>query len=437
MALWYIPGEGLRDDSEEGAHIPEPGEMRLPSGEVIRWGIEGTRKLPEYSNRWQYGREQPTFQWSPEFAQSPKGVDGDFDYGPDLLARAAQARAGTLSGEARAQYDAMRQAALAVPMRDISTLRGDYRFFRDEDEDRARQLGPASPDLGAILLTIDDRIAQGTASPQERALSETYTRHAASQAFDANKPDPFNPLGDQFFGALGTLALGATGGLAAAPLAAGGAGLTTTLGSIGTLAGVAGTGAGVLGQALDEPWLRNVGLGLSAAGGLAGGIGGLANVASSGVNSLSDAARLAQSAGRITGALGRIPGADPLRQASRYLGLAGQLGQGASGAWDLLSGDAVSPQAVRSVLGGLGAASTLGRTFLGRGSGGAPTGSMAPRPTTAQRAPAPGPRPGQALMAGGPPVSTAPTAPTAGAWQSTVPLLMQLAQRAQARGTGF
>jgi hypothetical protein len=334
MALWHIPGQGIVNDAE--GNIPEPGSLTLPDGSEITWGIEGTQRLPEYSNRWQYSREQPTFQWSPEYARPPQGVDSNFDYGPRLLSLAAQARAGTLTGDARAEYDKMRQAALAVPTRDSSTLRGDYRFFRDEDEDWAQQLSPTSPDLGAILLTIDDKMAAGTATPQERELYSTYTQHAASQAFDANKPDPFNPLGDQFFGALGVLGLGATGGLAAAPLFAGGAGLATTLGSVGTLAGIAGTGASVLGQALDQPWLRNVGLGLGIAGGLAGGIGGLTNVVGSGINSVADAARLAQSAGRVTGALGRIPGASPLQQASRYLGLAGQLGQGVSGVQGLL-----------------------------------------------------------------------------------------------------
>jgi hypothetical protein len=250
--------------------------------------------------------------------------------------------------------------------------------------------------------------------------------------------DAFNPLGDQLFGALGVLGLGATGGLAAAPLFAGGAGLATTLGSLGTLSGIAGTGAGVLGQALDQPWLRNIGLGLGTVGGLAGGIGGLANVFSGGVKSLSDAARLAQSAGKITGALGRIPGADPLKQASQYLGLAGQLGHGASGVADLFGGDG---RALGSVLGGLGGLGTLGTTLLGRGSGGPPSGGMTPRPVTAPRAPA--------LMAGGMPRPlTVPPAPTLPAWQptapavvplaaqGTVPLLMQLARAAQARGVG-
>jgi hypothetical protein len=156
-------------------------------------------------------------------------------------------------------------------------------------------------------------------------------------------------------------------------------------------------------------------------------------VLGSGVHSLSDAARLAQSAGKVTGALGRIPGADPLKDVSRVLGLAGQLGQGASGAWDLLSGDG-GRGALSSVLGGLGGLGTLGTTLLGRGSGGPTSGGVTPRPVGAQRAPA--------LMAGGVPASTTvPPAPTAPAWQSpvplaaqgSVPLLMQLARAAQTR----
>ena len=87
-------------------------------------------------------------------------------------------------------------------------------------------------------------------------MAEQTYRSVVPQASDV-----FNPLGDQFFGALGTLALGATGGLAGGALAAGG-GLASTLGSLGTLAGTAGTGARVLGQATDQEWLQKLGMGL-------------------------------------------------------------------------------------------------------------------------------------------------------------------------------
>jgi hypothetical protein len=240
------------------------------------------------------------------------------------------------------QYQQWEQQARAIPTRDLGTLtagwQGEY-AGEQANPDWWTSLDPGSPDVGGVMLQLRDTLDAGTASPQERGLYQQVLAMANDWDYRASVPqasDAFNPLGDQFFGALGTLALGATGGLAAAPLAAGGASLATTLGSLGTLAGVAGTGAGVLGQATDQPWLRNLGLGLGIAGGLAGGIGGLTNVLGGGITSVGDAARLAQSAGKVTGALGRIPGADPLQQASRYLGLAGGLGQGASGVQGLL-----------------------------------------------------------------------------------------------------
>jgi hypothetical protein len=426
MALWHIPGQGIVDDAQEGISIPEPGEITLPSGEKITWGVQGTAKLPEFRNTWQYGRD--AFQWDPTNYGAGQGPSGSYNVGyiPQLIDMAATAELGPLTPLQQEQWEQMRAQALATPTRDISQLQAGY---PGEGGDLSRYLTPASPDAGAVMLTLRDKIMQGQASAQERGLYNTFLAQMREQDVRANVPqasDAFNPLGDQFFGALGVLGLGATGGLAAAPLFAGGAGLATTLGSLGTLSGIAGTGAGVLGQATDQPWLRNLGLGLGIAGGLAGGIGGLSNVLGSGVHSLSDAARLAQSAGKITGSLGRIPGADPLKQASRYLGLAGQLGQGASGAWDLFSGEG-DGGALRSVLGGLGAAGNLGSTFLRRGGGGPPPGTMAPRPVAAQRAPA--------LMAGGPPMRPQAQAPATGGmpWQSTVPLLMQLAQAAQGR----
>jgi hypothetical protein len=336
MALWHIPGQGIVDDSEEGANIPEPGSFTLPDGSQITWGIEGTQKLPEFRNTWQYGHDP--FQWDPQHYGAGQGPSGSYAVGyiPQLIGWSEAAEAGTLKPYEREQYDAMVQAARAIPHRDISQLQAGY---PGEGGDLSRYLTPASPDAGAVMLTLRDKIMGGQASEQERGLYTQFLRQMQEQDYRASVPqasDAFSLLGNDLFGPLATIAIGATGGLAAAPLFAGGAGLATTLGSVGTLAGIAGTGAGVLGQALDQPWLRNVGLGLGIAGGLAGGIGGLTNVLGSGINSVADAARLAQSAGRVTGALGRIPGASPLQQASRYLGLAGQLGQGVSGVQGLL-----------------------------------------------------------------------------------------------------
>jgi hypothetical protein len=351
MAKWFVPGQGIVDDQEEGAHIPEPGSITLPNGEKITWGIEGTQKIPEYRNKWHYG--DSAFQWDPQrrvmAGQIAETAPG---YLPMLLQGLTEFRQGPGAGATPGQrqlYEASaaewRKAvdqARAIPTRDISTLTAGWQGEREGDhanQDWWRSLDPLSPDVGPIMLSIRDKLDAGKATAQERELYRKVAGMAGDWNWRASVPqasDQFNPLGDNLLSALGVLGLGATGGLAAAPLFAGGAGLATTLGSLGTLSGIAGTGAGVLGGALKEPWLRNLGLGLGIAGGLAGGIGGLSNVLSGGVNTLSDAARLAQSAGKVVGSLGRIPGADPLKQAGQYLGLAGQLGQGGSGVQGLL-----------------------------------------------------------------------------------------------------
>jgi hypothetical protein len=334
MALWHIPGQGIVDDAE--GNIPEPGSFTLPDGSEITWGIAGTQRLPEYRNAAQYGDD--TFAWDPALrawrGSMPQTSPG---YVTELLGLRDRVRAGQAQPWEVEQYQQWEQQARAIPTRDIGSLtagwQGEY-AGEHANQDWWTSLDPGSPDVGGIVLSLRDKLEAGQATPQERALYNQVVGMAGDWNYRASVPqasDAFSPLGDNLMGALGVLGLGATGGLAAAPLFAGGAGLATTLGSLGTLSGIAGTGAGVLGQALDQPWLRNVGLGLGIAGGLAGGLGGLSNVLGSGVNTLGDAARLAQSAGRITGSLGRIPGADPLQQASRYLGLAGQLGQGASG----------------------------------------------------------------------------------------------------------
>jgi hypothetical protein len=105
---------------------------------------------------------------------------------------------------------------------------------------------------------------------------------------------------------------------------------------------------------MDQEWLTRLGMGLGAAGGIAGGIGGLANLASTGVQSLGDAARLASNAGRVVGGVGAIADNDVLRQAGGWLGTAGQLGGGADAFANVLGGDssALVP-AVRQVGGGV------------------------------------------------------------------------------------
>lgn len=292
--------------------------------------------MPSYenwlANKYQYSLEDYN-------TSGPEGDQQAVSYSPgyiqDLLALQQKVMSGQGSEWDRESYQQQAQAAMAVPMRDPSTL------TYNAGEDAPDRLSGGSPDLGALMLTLREKMAQGTATPQESELFKTAYTLLADQNYRASVPqesDQFNPLGDQFFGALGVLGLGATGGLAAAPLAAGGAGLATTLGSLGTLSGIAGTAAGALGGEMDQDWLRKVGLGLGAAGGIAGGVGGLANLASTGVNSLSDVARLAGNAGRVVGGAGAASDQDLLRDIGGYLSAAGQGGAGVDTLLNSLSG---------------------------------------------------------------------------------------------------
>lgn len=336
MAFFYVPGVGYVNDAEEGAQIPHYGSLTLPGGQLVEWGNKDVRKVPTYNLSYQFGAP---VQWEAGMGgATPAGVQETAPgYINRLLQWAELADAGQLKPYEQEQWEQMKAQALAVPTRDVQGLR--FEWAPSEEQGWQNVLGVGSPDLGAQLLGMRQRMIEGTATPHERALYNQIKDVGGNWDYRASVPQASDVgfgLGDNLTGALFTLALGATGGMAAAPLAAGGASLATTLGSLGTLAGIAGTGAGILGSAIDQPWLRNVGLGLGIAGGLAGGAGGLANLWSSGVNTLSDAARLASSAGKVTGALGRIPGADPLQQAGRYLSLAGQVGQGGSGVANLL-----------------------------------------------------------------------------------------------------
>jgi hypothetical protein len=335
--LYFVPGRGIVD--EEEGNVPLPGELTLPSGEKITWGTPGTEQVASYVNPFQYGSAEP-FQWSTRTGEqgwrAPERDAGP-GYLPRLLDFADRIAAGTAQPYERDEYERARAAALAIPARDIATLTPYQSAGRDADPGSI--LSPQSPDLGAVMLGIRDRMQQGQATDQEQALFQQMMAQLTEQNWRANVPQPsdaFSLFGDNLMGALAVLGMGATGGMAAAPLFAGGASLATTLGSLGTLGGLAGTGASVVGGATGQDWLAKLGMGLGIAGGLAGGIGGLTNVLGSGVSSLGDAARLASSAGKVTGALGRIPGADPLKQASSYLGLAGGLGQAGSGVQGLL-----------------------------------------------------------------------------------------------------
>jgi hypothetical protein len=343
VALFWVPGRGLVDDQQED--VPAYGFLDLPDGTRLDWGVQGVERLAEYTLPAQFGDQR--FQWRPG-AHTEEWLPGLSSYAvgyiPQLIDWGEASRAGTLQPHEREQYEQMRQQALAIPTRDWTQLEAGY---PGEGGDWSRYLTPSSPDAGAIMLQLDDRIRSGQATGQERQLFDTFLAQMRNQDWRASVPqasDAFNPLSNEFFMALGALG-GAVGGAGAfgafAPVAGAGAGAagaasaaapsvlgipTSTLATIGTLGSYGGTGAGLLGSVTGTPWLQKLGLGLGVAGGLAGGLAGLGNLASTGIRNLGDVARLAGSAGRITGALGRASGVQPLQQASRYLGLGSQLG---------------------------------------------------------------------------------------------------------------
>jgi hypothetical protein len=352
MALFWVPGRGLVDDQEEGASIPEYGELTLPNGEKITWGDKGVERLPEYTLPAQFGEAR--FQWRPG-AHTQEWLPGLSSYAvnyiPSLMEMGEAQRAGTLKDYEREQYEQMRQQAMAIPHRDWTQLQAGY---PGEGGDWSQYLTPSSPDAGAIMLQLDERIRSGQATGQERQLFDTFLAQMRHQNYVASVPqasDAFSPISNEFMLALGALG-GAVGGAGAfgafAPVAgAGGAAAgaaapsllgipTSTLGTIGAIGSYGGTGAGLLGAVTGQPWLSKLGLGLGVVGGLAGGLAGLGNVFSGGIQNVGDVARLAGSAGRITGALGRASGVEPLQQAGRYLGLGSQLGSLGSGVAGLL-----------------------------------------------------------------------------------------------------
>jgi hypothetical protein len=383
--------------------------------------------LAEYHNP-EFRNKADRFTWDP----SQQLYEGEAGTSPDFLGWLMNWRdrtpQGALEEGEQATWRQAEAAARAIPTRDVSTLTARWADDGRTDDIEGMSerwwtsLHPASPDAASIMLALRDKLDAGTATAQERQLYEQTMGLAGNWSERASQPDPWNPLGDQLFGALGTLALGATGGLAGGALAAGG-GLASTLGSLGTLGGVAGTGAGVVGQATDQDWLSNLGLALGAAGGLAGGAAGLANLAGTGVKSLGDAARLAQSAGRITGTAGRLSGNDALAQTGGYLGMAGGLGSGVDNLANLLSGTGGSLQGVLGLVRPL--AGLTGR-FLQPGQSGQPdqSGQSGPqRPVTA----AP-----QRPLYGAPVAQPGMAAPGAGAGR--IQALLQAARQAQQRG---
>ena len=313
MALWNVSGRVV-NDADEGVRIPEH-----------------ALRLPEYNLSYQY--DQPV-QWeSWQGGDTPQGVQRSAPgYIPQLLAWADASEAGTLKPYERAAWEELQSQARAVPLRDVSGAYGGW-GAKPDDPTGQRLLNVNSPDIGTFMLTVREKMKNGTATPQERSLFQETARTAADWDFRASVPqesdaNPFG-MGDQLFGALFTLGLGATGGLAAAPLLAGGASLGTTLGSLGTLAGTAGSIGNLVAPAIDQDWWSRLTQGLGAAGGIAGGVGGLANLWGTGIQGLGDAARLASNAGRVVGGVGGLADSDWLRQGAGYLSAAGGLGSGA------------------------------------------------------------------------------------------------------------
>lgn len=284
-------------------------------------------------------------EWAPGLTSYATG------YLPTLLDLRQAVQTGQASEADRQRYAQMVQAAQAIPMRDIRTLEGTW--GTTDAGDWGNKLWGGAPDLGAVMLTLADKLDAGTASAQERQLFTSVDRMMRDQDWRASTPQPsdaFNPLGDQFFQALNMLSLaaggagsfGAFGTAAGAGAAGAGAGASvlgipaSTLAQVGTLSGLGAMGTGMLGTALDQPWLQRIAGALGAVGGLAGGTASLANTLSGGISSLGEVGRLLSGASKLTGVGASLSGNQALRQASGLLKLTGGAGSAASG---LFGGD--------------------------------------------------------------------------------------------------
>ena len=154
-----------------------------------------------------------------------------------------------------------------MPTRDIASLTAGWQG--DIQDERAAQDWWTRLDPGSSgrwphhARHLRDKMQAGTATPQERALYGQVRGMAEDWDYRASAPQESDAnafgLGNNLFDALFMVGLGASGGLAAAPLAAGGAGLSTTLGSLGSLAGTAGQVGGLIGQGTGQDWLANLG----------------------------------------------------------------------------------------------------------------------------------------------------------------------------------
>lgn len=274
MALWHVPGVGIVNDAEQG--VPE-----------------GATRLPEYRNALQFGG-QP-FQWDPRLqAQGGQPWQGMPETAPGYLTELLGLRERVRTGQAQPweveQYRQWETEARAIPTRDIGSLQAGW----GGDQNWWQSLDPLSPDVGPIALTIQDRIEQGQASPQEQALFEQVMQMAGDWNTRASVPqasDAFNPMGDQFFQAVAALSAAAGGAASYGAFGAGAAGAggaggslagipTSTLSTIGNVAQAGSLAAQTGGDILDQDWLRQAGGALGLASTLSGGAAALGNLTS-------------------------------------------------------------------------------------------------------------------------------------------------------------
>src|SRR5215510_4067835 len=145
--LWYVPGRGYMDDNEQSP-----------------WGLPGAQPVGTYVVEDLWGRTPIVWDTS-GLGGMDVGTGRDYNptYLPTLLDYAQRAAAGQLTAAEMPTWERMRAQAMAVPMREISQLTLQAPSQRG-DEPGPRQywntLSESSPDVGAVMLTIDQRLRQ-------------------------------------------------------------------------------------------------------------------------------------------------------------------------------------------------------------------------------------------------------------------------------------
>src|SRR5262245_25140028 len=272
-----VPGYGLWESEERG--------------DPPWWNVEGIYQVPSYGVSQQYGKEYNA-AWLPGQMGSARPQPGYVNpyYLTELMQLRDRVRAGQAQPYEVDMYNQQVRQAMAVPMRDLSTLKYGSATAQELEADPGAWQGYldlSHPDFGAIMLTLRDKIDAGTATPQEREL---YGRQFAHEEFFAQRAavpqesDVGFGFGDNLFSALAIAGLG-TG---FAGLSAG----LTTLPGILSATGLGSTVTGTIGQATGSEALQKISQGLSLAGGLAS----LGGALSSGVSSIGDVLKLGQKA---------------------------------------------------------------------------------------------------------------------------------------------